>query len=1757
MAMKKLKTTGLLLMILLQMWQLKAQQPAPLLIQQSLTAGKPYQVQTIPSILQPSSRLEGVLYDQGTLVNSPGTGHGGADESIVFPPLTILAYPSGSPMRTADDFTIDDFQWAIDSIAFFDIIPNAPTSPSYFSGYYVRIWDGKPGENGSHVIWGDQSTNRLISSAWDNLYRRGPENQGSTSLAVFRNICGTGGLVLPAGNYWLEAQAYSNETAYTYASPVVSVSPTSGNAIQLNELTNAWEPLINNTYCQGMPFVIFGHQVLKNLDAAITELLTPQSGSGLSASELISIKVRNCGSQPISNIPVSYTLNNGPAVSGLISGPVESESEVNFTFVQPADFSSIGNYELVIDAQLPGDEFAANDQKTFTISNYSSVVNMENGSTASCSGLFFDAGGAGGNYNNSDTLTHAFFPATNAPNAKIEFNFEEFDLEYPYDDLYVYDGPSWQTDPLLRAFSGGMLGEIGTIRSSHPSGALTFRFISDNDNNRPGWKAEFHCFIPEDNDLAAISVTTPAYATQNIPATFHVKVKNTGNLTQGSYQIKLFQTDNTEIGSVNGVPLSYSQEYEFVIQGTFSTSGLKDIYAKVILAGDQQPENDATPTREIEVMEDGTGYVIVGTGNEMGNRLPVSYESMNSLTESIYFPDEIGMEGMIAGIGYIYSFRQNVSDAPLKIWMGECLQSDLTTGWIPASDLTLVFDGTASYQKGIDTVRIDFTNPYEYHGGNLVIMVNRPFDYTIFAGNELGPNLFQSSSTPEHPGRSREYFADLVVIDPARPRFGTLVPEIPNTLLKFDVSMMSHMQGIVYDASNLPIEGAEVTATGSQTSGISNNAGHYAVKYIWPGSQQAKAVKHTFDDEIANLNLVAGDITIHDFQLDSRPLSFISGSVRPADDPSIGLEGALITITGYDTSYTTTSNNAGFFLFTGVYGNTDYQLNISYPEYDIYNSLITMGSNALDLGNVILRELSAHPQNILATDLSSFSEISWESTSLDYTIQYDNDSVYYYLMSFSDARESAIRFTPTSYPCQIKKAILNVHDMAAASGNPAGSFTVKVYDDNGENSLPGTILGEVMATPGMDGWVEVDLTALNISITSGDFYIAHVQVGSYPNYVEIGLDQSVHPENRSYSKPASWSQWALEQYYYHFMIRAMVSGSSASDNLMVLDGNETTSSETVRSMEGYSVYRLRSGEEEQEDLWVSLSENQTSEGYTDNDWNSLPWGEYRYGVKTSYTNGILSTPGFSNVLPKNMNITAFLQLTTNTDYIPADASVTLTNVNGNPDLVYSTNYMPAGSFQFNPFTRGNYRVQVNHHNFLPFDQVLSITSASTVEIMLTEKTLAPVLATASDMDTLALVKWYNPTELRDIIMDDSLADASFCGFAGYPVWFGNRFANSNTADLISFDVFFERHPFASEEVMSIDIFDANHNLLGTSELFVPVCGQWMTVRVPDIPVNGDFYGMIHIDQSMGDSHYLGLDLDGPLSATNPGFVYNGSEWLTVPQYITGLNSGVFMIRPVLNVGSNGADDSNRSTERSVQDYSLFRFEPGEENNQALWIPVSMSVNDTVFPDESWEFVVAGNYRYGVSANYSTGLSSGFTFTNIITRLLTFPAPENLAAIQVGDDETLFSWSTIARPDIEGYEVYLDDMVTPMATISDTSFNFTGLLPDVTYTASVKAVYAGGESILRTIQFTLIPTDINTINMKKPEIFPNPVHDVVFVAEAKGGLIEIYGITGKLMLTKQLDEPVSRLNIDGLSNGVYLVKILLNSDSFMQKLIISR
>ncbi len=209
-----------------------------------------------------------VLYDNGPLVNSPGTGVGGADESVLQTvSLSMDTLGFGHQVvngnRMADDFTVPPGgNWTIDEIVFYAYQTGSPIT-STITQVNLRIWDGEPG-NGGSVIWGDTSTNVMVSTTWSGIYR---VTETTTGVAVDRPIMAStanvGGLSLPPGTYWLDWQAGGALGSGPWAPPVtVNGQATTGNGLQsLTDNGVTWAPALDSgtgTPRQGLPFLIMG-----------------------------------------------------------------------------------------------------------------------------------------------------------------------------------------------------------------------------------------------------------------------------------------------------------------------------------------------------------------------------------------------------------------------------------------------------------------------------------------------------------------------------------------------------------------------------------------------------------------------------------------------------------------------------------------------------------------------------------------------------------------------------------------------------------------------------------------------------------------------------------------------------------------------------------------------------------------------------------------------------------------------------------------------------------------------------------------------------------------------------------------------------------------------------------------------------------------------------------------------------------------------------------------------------------------------------------------------------------------------------------------------------------------------------------------------------------------------------------------------------------------------------------------------------------
>lgn len=134
-----------------------------------------------------------------------------------------------------------------------------------------------------------------------------------------------------------------------------------------------------------------------------------------------------------------------------------------------------------------------------------------------CSGLSFtDTGGLSGNYSNNQYVVRTITP--NVPGAEAVVTFTEFDTEFDFDFMFVYNGATTEA-PLLGVFSGNDL--PGPFTSTAPDGSLTFEFISDQFLTEGGWEATVSCvnLSTADNALTAFAYyPNPSTGIVNITA---------------------------------------------------------------------------------------------------------------------------------------------------------------------------------------------------------------------------------------------------------------------------------------------------------------------------------------------------------------------------------------------------------------------------------------------------------------------------------------------------------------------------------------------------------------------------------------------------------------------------------------------------------------------------------------------------------------------------------------------------------------------------------------------------------------------------------------------------------------------------------------------------------------------------------------------------------------------------------------------------------------------------------------------------------------------------------------------------------------------------------------------------------------------------------------------------------------------------------------------------------------------------------------
>jgi hypothetical protein len=237
-------------------------------------------VATAPSNYQfppAPTATNGILYNNGPLITHPGAGPGGEDVSVLQDNslgMSTLGFGHqvSAGFRVADDFTISTPFWDIQEITFYAY--QTGETASTITAVNLRIWDGPPGQAGSTVVFGDDTTNRMTSTVFANILRAteqtAPAGTNGTPFPTNRQVAASTVAVnirLPQGTYWLDWQSDGSGTSGPWAPPIsILGQTTTGNAMQF---VGNWGDMLDgatNTP-QGLPFVITGSSIVPQIPA--------------------------------------------------------------------------------------------------------------------------------------------------------------------------------------------------------------------------------------------------------------------------------------------------------------------------------------------------------------------------------------------------------------------------------------------------------------------------------------------------------------------------------------------------------------------------------------------------------------------------------------------------------------------------------------------------------------------------------------------------------------------------------------------------------------------------------------------------------------------------------------------------------------------------------------------------------------------------------------------------------------------------------------------------------------------------------------------------------------------------------------------------------------------------------------------------------------------------------------------------------------------------------------------------------------------------------------------------------------------------------------------------------------------------------------------------------------------------------------------------------------------------------------------------
>lgn len=1189
----------------------------------------------------------------------------------------------------------------------------------------------------------------------------------------------------------------------------------------------------------------------------------------------------------------------------------------------------------------------------------------------------------------------------------------------------------------------------------------------------------------EENDLEAKSITGSTNLAFSEEGNYTITITNNGASATDNYSVQLLDAENTVLATAPGTSINILETQSIDLTWTSATHGTFMVKGNIVFDDDDKPENNTTQPLAVTVNDPNAQLITIGQGTDLQNKVPANFYYQSSLTESIYFAEELGNnQGVISSLSYKTQFAKPANDKPLRIWMGNTDSTSLTNGWIPSTDMQLVFDNTINVAAGEGEMIINLNSdaPFIYTGKNLVIMVERPLDTEYIGSSEK----FYSSETTDKPDRTVEYKSDTKPLNPQAPTGGTLLASFANIQLVCNTASTGILSGTVKDAANTAIADAnvEMVFTASTYAVITNEDGTYNMPFALKGEQTVRVSKQGYENTEASVTISTETPATKDFILSPLPKVTVKGHIA-ANDGSGDIANAQIHLTGY-APYEATTDASGNFTIDNVLGNKSYDVTISAAGYINHTATIAITNEVMNMGEIKLDENPVPVNTLTANTEDNKAKINWNKPG-NYPVVdfiYD-DGTSVGQLGFKDATQSMMG-TVWHKKAEVRTVSWYLTGDAAhdkvdlyifgltASGAP--DKTNVLYAKTNVNNTDKEWNTHTLDTPVMaeEGFFVGITTTGFISIGVDDGIDAPYEFA--PNTMFATLDW----------KTKNWFDLASQDIKKNFLIRAngkdmgsiekttptennaikAVSNSqqlifSKSKSVEPLFNKTTHLSNNSKSFTNYTLYRLKKGQPIEN--WTELT-TITDTFYTDEAYNALPWGVYQYAVVANYSKNS-SIPVLSNVLNKEMNVSYTINVTANTNISCEGAVATLIN-NEEQDKTYTATANTEGKISFPEVWRGTYTLTITLENYDTFtNTALNITETGSLDTQLSESLIAPENLKVDINNKVHTFIWNE--EIKTYGENFDALDDFAISFGEFTL---NDVDQSTTAG-------FQNNTF-------------------------PNAGAKMAAMV---------FNPSQTDPAMTQASiqaHSGAKFAAFFCANTPP----NNDWMILPK---------FMIED----GFNFSFYAKSFTEQ----YGKERFK------------VAVSTSGTT--PEDFTYISEGDFIEAPAdawTQYSYNLNS-YSGQEIY---IAIQCVSDNAFIFMVDDLFIGPEATKSTRAMTNYEVYLDGVKKTTTTENTYVFDNTTLVDGQEYTAGVKTIYTSGESELSTIAFTAdmniywpVTLDMGTTDAKEAAVvFSNTsnneiVYNAIVGSNGQVNLPKIMEGTYNLSVTKAGFYPYSEENIE--------------------------